>query len=183
MSKFNDKYRIESTRIKKYDYSQDGYYYLTICSKDRKFIFSKIVNEIVILNTLGKIVEDELKKSCEIRKEIFLEEYVIMPNHIHLIIRIQKNEEGKTTRRSSLQLIEQNNMFEINKKSVSSFVMGFKQAVTQNYRAKIDDPNYGVWQPRFFEHIIRSEKSLYNIRNYILNNPLNWNVDEYNTQL
>jgi REP element-mobilizing transposase RayT len=188
MSKFNDKYRIESIRIKGYDYSQDGYYYLTICAKDRKCIFSEIIDDSVILSDLGNIIEEELKKSCEIRKEIILDEYIIMPNHIHLIIRIEKinsnenyrvsdkplnEEEEKTTHRSSLHL---KNFY---KKSVASFVMGFKQAVTRSYRTKIDNQKYEMWQPRFYENIIRSEKTLFSIRNYIQNNPINWEIDEY----
>lgn len=174
MSKFNDKYRIESTRIKEYDYSQEGYYYLTICSKDRKKIFGEIIDSKVVLNSLGKIIEEELLKSCDIRKEINLVEYVIMPNHIHLIIYIEKILEEKTTHRSSLQLKNSN------KKSLSSFVMGFKQALTRRYRSIIENPNYEIWQSRFYEHVIRNEKSLFSIRNYIITNPINWEIDEYN---
>lgn len=173
MSKFNNKYRIESTRINDYDYSKDGYYYLTLCSKDKRNIFSEIKNGNVILNTLGNIVEFELKNSCEIRKEIFLDEYVIMPNHLHIIILINQEADEMTH-------LSSKHSHNSNKKSLSTFFMGFKQAVTRSYRTEINDTNFTIWQPRFYEHIIRSEKSLFKIRNYILNNPFNWDLDEYN---
>jgi len=80
------KHKRKSIRIKEFDYSQPNWYYITICSYDKKCIFGRIQNGEMILNEYGKVVEEELLKSPNIRKEIEIDYYVIMPNHIRAII-------------------------------------------------------------------------------------------------
>ena len=75
-------------RIPEYDYSQNGYYFITICTQGRKKILSKINDGKIILYEYGKIIEQEILKTKEIRKNIAINNYIIMPNHIHMIIEI-----------------------------------------------------------------------------------------------
>lgn len=90
--KFKNKYRIKSARLKGYDYSQSGMYFVTICTKNRREFFGEVINGEIALNEIGKIVENEWLQTPIIRHDIFLDEWVIMPNHIHGIIEIKNVE-------------------------------------------------------------------------------------------
>jgi len=87
---YKNKYKIDSTRLKNYNYSQSGYYFITICTANRFCYFANIKNDKMILNDCGKIILQELLKTPEIRKNVLLDEFIIMPNHIHAIIIIGK---------------------------------------------------------------------------------------------
>ena len=93
MDKFNGIYRIDSARLKTWDYSWPGMYYITINTKHGKHYFGEIKNEEMILNELGKVVQEEWLKTVEIRKTMNLElgEFVVMPNHFHCILIIHPN--------------------------------------------------------------------------------------------
>lgn len=88
-SRWAGRYRIESTRLINYDYSKDGFYFVTICTKNRKMFFGKVVKGRMILNKIGNIVAEEWKKTAKIRKDVFLDEWIIMPNHLHGILVIR----------------------------------------------------------------------------------------------
>jgi REP element-mobilizing transposase RayT len=96
MSLFQDKYRSESHRLKNWDYSHGGIYFLTICAFQKQCLFGEINNTEMILNENGKIIENELVKSIEIRKTWNFHAWVIMPNHIHLLVEILENENNNT---------------------------------------------------------------------------------------
>ena len=83
---FQNKYTTSSTRLTDKDYSDDGKYLITICSKNRQPCFGKIINNKMKLNKIGKIVKQELLKTQKIRKGIKILEHIIMPNHIHFIL-------------------------------------------------------------------------------------------------
>jgi REP element-mobilizing transposase RayT len=91
MAKFKNKYRIESNRKPNWDYSSNGLYFLTFVTQNRKCNLGKIIDKKMILSDFGKIVDDQWLKSFEIRNELFLDEYQIMPNHIHAIVEIRKS--------------------------------------------------------------------------------------------
>ena len=88
--KFRNKYRIPSNRLRGWDYASSGHYYITIVTAGRDRIFGEIVNGEMILNDLGQIVYDEFFKSFEMREELFLGEFVLMPNHLHAIVILDK---------------------------------------------------------------------------------------------
>ena len=88
MTFFKDKYKIESNRLKNWNYSSNAIYFITFCSANRECIFGVIENEIINLNENGKIVEDEIRKSIEIRKNWIFHNWIVMPNHLHLLIEI-----------------------------------------------------------------------------------------------
>jgi putative transposase len=91
MDKFEDIYRIGSARLRGYDYSSPGIYFITICTDRKEQIFGEINNQEMVLSPIGEIVKEEWEKSFVIRAEIFCDEYIIMPDHIHAILRIIKS--------------------------------------------------------------------------------------------
>lgn len=216
MNLYKGKYRTDSVRLKTWDYSKDGYYFITICTHNREQMFGEIENGIMILNEIGLIVKKEWYESFKIRKELFCDSFVIMPNHIHGIIVIdnpnlktppvethgvclddmdlsdiskntnnQSDTAGDQIKDTGLDQIRDTRRDQIKDtrrvslpgKSVSSFVSGFKSSVTSKSR-KISN-KYKIWQPKFYDHIIRNEDEYYKIKNYIETNPLKWNKDIY----
>ncbi len=96
MKRFKDKYRIDSTRLKGWNYANPGYYFVTICVKNREYDFGRIENRRMILSTAGEIVNTEWLKTSEMRKNVILDKYQIMPNHFHgIIIITQRIDEQK----------------------------------------------------------------------------------------
>lgn len=153
----------KNIRLREYDYAQNGYYFITICTKNRKCILSTIENynerrgdhwsSIICskLTLIGKIVEKYIKKMKIIYKNIDIDEYIIMPNHIHIILII--NEKQKVT--------------------ISQMIQQLKGIISKELKQSI-------WQKLFYEHIIRCEKEYLQIKQYIQNNPYNWEDDIYN---
>ena len=87
--KFQNKYRVKSARLASWDYSWDGSYFITICSINRELIFGEIENGEMILSPIGEIVQQEWDRSFQIRNELFCDAFVLMPNHLHAIVRIE----------------------------------------------------------------------------------------------
>lgn len=159
-------------RLNDYDYSSPGAYFVTICNKDRRnsfwtegFITDKVEWITVGANCVrpqnlplsrnGEIVRDELEKWNTTYSAVSLNSYVIMPNHIHIIVSIYSNEYGRP------QVAP----------TVDRMVKQFKGAVTKKI-------GISIWQKSYMEHVIRNEKD-YDIRlNYILENPIRWSLDE-----
>jgi REP element-mobilizing transposase RayT len=161
-------------RLKNFDYSSFGYYYVTICTKNRECWFGEIINGEMILNEIGEII-----KQCwlDIPKHflnVFLDEYVIMPNHVHGILIINQNNVGNAYMRSL-----QNNWKYRTKMLLSMIIHEFKSAASRQIR---QIKSSFRWQKSFYDHIIRNEESLNEIRQYIQQNPINWNSDENNSE-
>ncbi len=168
MAKYKDQYRIETTRLKHWDYRNGAYYYITILAKDRINYFGVVKDGEVKLNAYGKIVADEWLKTKEIRKNVDLDEWIIMPNHLHGILIIDSDKFYADVNDNSFKLLPN---------SLGSIIGQFKSIVTKRIR-EIGNVEFS-WHPRFYEHIIRSENALFNIRKYIQLNPLKWELDEY----
>ena len=164
------KHNRKSTRLKEYDYSFPGWYYITICTK--KFIcwFGKVNNNKVIHSLLGNTAGDFFSKIPNHFKNVEIDEFIVMPNHLHGIVII--NDVVGTRDRVSLRRFGN-----IGKDSLSLIINQYKGSVTRFARKNgFDDFR---WQPRFYEHIIRNDNDLHRIRTYIRNNPLKWSIDEY----
>ena len=182
-----ERHHRRSIRLKDYDYTRMGAYFVTLCTQGRVCLFGEIMAGEMRLNEYGEIVQKEWFRSAEIRREIvlFSDEFVVMPNHIHGIVRIVESPNahvgatgptaGATdatvgaTGRSPLQGPA--------KRSLASFVAGFKSAVTKRINDRRGTPGATVWQRNYYEHIIRHAESLNRIRAYILDNPLQWHLD------
>ena len=180
---YKNKYKIDSNRLNDWNYADFGCYYITLVTHNRVKYFGKIENGKMIYNDIGNIVNKEIIRSFDIRKELRLKEYVIMPNHIHFLIMLRKDK---------VIVYDKNNMPVLFRKpkSISTFVGSFKSSVISKVDNWIDDDNIDLpkfnrenplWQGNYYDHIVRDEKEFDNISNYIINNPLNWNEDsDYN---
>lgn len=178
--KYKNKYRNESARLPGYDYSSPGYYFITICTHDRENLFGHIQNGLMNLSPIGLIVKEEWEKSSIIRNELFCNEYVIMPNHIHAILRIVVGTSGRTSLRVSQTIENQSTKWQgesfkscLTPKSISSFVAGFKSGATTRIKKIQQNPGLKVWQSRFHDRVIRNPEEYERIKQYILNNPEN----------
>lgn len=191
MTLYKNKYRIESARLKDWDYSTSGGYFITICVKNMINVLGKIINEKVILSDAGKIVEEEWLRSSEVRENVMVDEYVIMPNHVHGIIFLfndisvetsrwdvcEKNKNLKTNSRNPNETLQRSVSTGMKPDSLSSMINQFKSKCTKRIRS-LGYPDF-AWQSRFYDHVIRTEKGLNNISDYIRMNRAKWDKDEY----
>jgi len=190
MDKFDNKYRIESARLLNWDYGSNAYYFVTICTQDRLCFFGDVVNSSMILNYPGKIVESIINQIPEQFQYTRNGEFIIMPNHIHIIIQINKSKEildidGKdvinqvltndTRATKSYGGITgiKNPMLHQN---LPRIIRWFKGRVTYEIRKSVPD---FAWQSRFHDRIIRDKNEWFAVTNYIKNNPANWEKDEF----
>ena len=188
---YKNKYRIESARCQNWDYTSNGYYFVTICAQNREYFFGDVVADGMQLSPVGKIVTEEWQKTAQIRSYIELDEWVIMPNHLHGII-IIKNQPPPLIVETPRWGVSQQATFHpeetfrwnvstksrLKPKSLGSIIGQIKTACTRRiWEAGFDDFE---WQDRFYDHIIRDDESLHYIRQYIINNPLKWELDKNN---
>lgn len=162
-------------RLKGYDYSQDGYYFITTCIRDRLEYFGEIKDGEMLLNEYGKIVQ---QCWCDLINHYWnceLDEFVVMPNHLHGIVIINNHNFVGIDFKSVPTGMKQKQY------SLSNIIQGFKIFSSR----KINEQNPKIlsrWQRSFYDHIIRNEESLYKIREYIRNNPLRWDLDRNNPE-
>lgn len=173
MTKYNpDIHHRRSIRLKNYDYSQAGLYFITICTQNH-LCFGKIKNGEMVLNEYGRIAEKCLLAIPDHYPHAKLHQFVVMPNHIHCIINIGANNY------SPLPPIPSPPVQPIHgtSKTIGSIVRGFKIGVTKWFRENTDI--HTVWQRNYYEHIIRDENSCLKISKYIKTNPMKWQEDKY----
>ena len=170
---YQDKYRIETRRLKGRDYAYPGWYFITICTYEHKSLFGKVVKSEMILNRYGKIVEEEWLKSESIRKEIELNDFVVMPNHFHALIGIDFKNHIKQETNVNYGVARRK------PKSISSLISSFKGAVTRRINEISSTKNIKVWQNNYYDHIVRKEELLNKMQGYIKNNPAVWERDKY----
>jgi putative transposase len=171
-----------SIRLKGYDYTQAGSYFITICTQDRRCLFGEVVNGRMRLNDAGEIVRDEWFRTAALRPHVRLDddEFVAMPNHIHGIVRIVGDVDVRhhTEERRRRALVER--FGKPVPGSVPTIVRAFKSASTRGINALRDTPGGVVWQRNYYEHVIRDEDALHRIRRYIIANPARWTFDRQN---
>lgn len=161
---------------------------MTICTHERHCIFGNIVNDEMQLNDLGKIVHEEWAKTPAIRPEVELDDFVIMPNHLHGIVIINDTNNNPTSVGTHGRVSHINTTMRADirpplqrkPRSLSSLMAGFKSVVTKRINILRGTPGKPLWQGRFHDHIIRNDADLHRIRTYIANNPLQWAIDEEN---
>ena len=168
---FSDKniYNRRSIRLKNYNYAERGAYFLTICTKHKQRLFGNIKQDKICLNQLGKIAFSCWQEIPQHFPYVNLDVFVIMPNHVHGILWITKSVNDKFNPRK---------FGKMTKGSISNVVRSYKAIVTKKINQICQQQGTSlIWQRNFYEHIIRDEKALNNIREYIVNNPLNWHND------
>ena len=207
MNSISNKYHRRSIRLKGYDYSQEGFYYITICCQDKICRFGNVKNDKMILNDVGNIANNCWREIPNHFPNVILHEYIIMPNHIHGIIQLTTNDSlvvannyspenhdslVRANNYSPLQCITTKNIItETNmgaknvsplhckspSQTIGSIIRGYKIGVTKWVRQNTDI--YNLWQRNYHEHIIRNTKSYQSIVEYIVNNPVKWQEDEH----
>jgi REP element-mobilizing transposase RayT len=176
--RYKNRYRISSARLKGCDYKAVGYYFVTICTQQRIPYFGEIIKGKLHLSRLGEIAQKYWLGIPVHFTHAALDEFVIMPNHVHGILVILPHD-VETQHAASLQdaVSLQNQLPKPG--SISTIVRSYKSSVKQ--WTTINGYSDFGWQARFYDHIIRNEKSLDNIRLYIQSNPTQWENDEYHT--
>ena len=201
VERYHNKYRVPSARALWWDYTKQGLYFVTICTKYRERFFGDICEGEMRLSEIGEIVEKEWLKTFELRPDMNLTmcEYVVMPNHFHAVIGIGENEYnmedgvgdigdvgigdvGVGVGRDAMHCVSTDgtappfNRFGPQSKNLASIIRGFKIGVARN--ARLINPDF-AWQSRFHDHIIRNQDSYIRIADYILNNPGRWEEDKF----
>lgn len=197
MEKFNNKYRIESARAPWWDYGRSGAYFITICTKNREHYFGEINEGKMILSPTGVIVNLLWYEIPYHSQNVELDEFVVMPNHIHGILILNGNDLENNNNVETGQVVETGHALSLRgetnpdlinnpnyhprfrnpgKNTVSSIIGGYKSAVTKHAN-RLGFPN--GWQSRFHDHIIRDDDEYQRIKNYISNNISNWEHDKF----
>lgn len=158
----------KSIRLKGYDYSQWGAYFVTSCAFERAHLFGDVVGDDVQLNEFGEIAAQELLRTPMIRPEVELDAFVVMPNHIHAILVFFKDDIVGAHVRAPLHRPA---------RSLGSLVAQYKGVVTARINTLRRTPGLAIWQRNNYEHVIRDDRELILAREYILNNPVAWSLN------
>ena len=164
-------------RIGGYDYSQNGAYFITICTQDRKKILSKIsvgtgVLDCPLIQLLphGEIADKYIRQLDAFYDHISVDQYAIMPDHIHILLSVQNGQSGTPVPTDGKKIDNKNS-------AVSQFISTFKRFCNKEY-------GINIWQSRYYDHVIRNQQDYDEIWQYIENNPLKWVIQkqgwEYN---
>ena len=155
------------TRLNNFDYNSTGAYFITLCTKDRRCILSRVVGTgvpdgpLVQLTKYGKIADKYINSMNDYYKHITVEKYVIMPNHIHLLLRIPDLRGGPSG--TPVPTVQNS--------AISKFVSSLKRFCNKEY-------GENIWQSRSYDHIIRGYEDYIETIRYIHENPIKWYYDE-----
>lgn len=167
MAKYNPEiHHRRSIRLKNYDYSQPGGYFITLCLDGKDLLLGDVVNGQMCLNQYGKIVDYFWRKLPKYYPYTQLDEFVVMPNHFHGLIIIC--DEINDVDYSLYQ-----------RKTIGQMIQSFKTFSAKQINRKLGRQGVPVWQRDFYDQIIRDERHLHNVRQYIVNNPCNWKTDDF----
>jgi putative transposase len=208
----------QSIRLKNYDYSKPGYYFVTICVQNREYLFGEIKNGEMILNNAGMMIQQIWDILPNFHNHIKLDAFTIMPNHIHGIIHIvgadsisahnfekraemhsqkraemhsQKRAEMHSQKRAEMHSQKRAEMHSQKRAemhsapTVGTIVQSFKRYSTIKYIEMVKNGilspfNKRIWQRNYWEHVVRNETELNQIRDYIRHNPQKWETDTLN---
>lgn len=169
-------YSRRSVRLRDYDYSQAGLYFVTICTFKMTSKFGDIRAGELILNDMGKLVQDLWLQIPVSRANTEIDAFVVMPNHLHGIIQLGDiASEHKRANRSGAEGVATTTL---PSGSLGATMGQFKSVVTKRSRTLPDPPTSPIWQRNYYEHIIRNEATLNEIRKYIQENPARWTDDD-----
>lgn len=194
MSHNPDLHHRHSIRLKDYDYSRDGAYFVTICTWQRECLFGEIVDGELVLNEMGRVVQAEWERTEKVRENIVLDEYVVMPNHFHGIVFIA-NSVGAMPMARTDATGNQTGILSVHPQvrathrgaptgpaagSIGAVLAQFKSIVTKQINILRNNPGCPVWQRNYYERVIRNGNELSRAREYIVNNPMKWELDREN---
>ncbi len=170
-----DRRHRRSIRLRNFDYSQAGAYFITICTYGRQCLFGEIVDNAMRMNDFGQIVMTEWLRSAELRKEIVTGECVVMPNHFHGIVIFNDVPDCRGTARRA-PTVEQFGKPVAG--SLPTIIRSFKSAVTKHINERRSTPGLSVWQRNYHEHVIRNDADYNRIAEYVAINPQRWIEDK-----
>jgi len=178
----------KSIRLPDYDYSGNSVYFITICTTERKPLFGAIRNGAMAMNEFGWIAWEEWERSAEIRREVELDVFVVMPNHFHALVTIVPGEptamsnNGPPERHHRGPQLQAHSRAPLRRtpRSLGSLVAGFKAATTTRINTLRGTAGTPVWQRNYYERIVRNEHARTQIASYIEFNPLQWSIDREN---
>lgn len=168
--------RRKPTRMKGYDYASGGTYFVTICTHNREHLFGAVVDKIVRLNAWGRIAAQEWERTATLRSDVFIETFVIMPNHTHALVVID-SDHGLMRREAGV--MQQTPAFSRpDPDALGAIVGAYKAGVTRaiNWLREERSP---IWQRNFHDHIVRNEDDFHRIYEYIEANPSRWHEDRF----
>ena len=174
----------KSTRLQNWNYGWEGLYFVTINTRFGENFFGDFIDNKIVLNDIGLEVSKQWLQTPSLRPDmnIQLDEFIVMPNHFHGIIGIGKNEFNRFLESSSTlgnineKESQRQNSFSPQRKNLGSIMRGFKSSVTSWC---IKNHKLFDWHTRYHDILIKDEKCLFKIRNYIRNNPINWHRDRF----
>lgn len=194
MAKFKNKYRIESTRLQCWDYGWNASYFITICTAHRRYYFGDVIDKIMFLSDIGCLAWEYWYEMPTQFPFVKLDAFIVMPNHVHMILTIDKPDDGRENAASRKDAIHRAPINEAGEKQTAARggfageknpmlhdnvprAIRWYKGVVKFYAKKID-PQYN-WQGGFYDRIIRNDRAYENIANYIHDNPRRWKDDRY----
>jgi len=196
----SDNHHRRSIRLKGYDYSQNGVYFITINIQNRECLLAKILSGKIVLSNAGEMIQTVWNQMPAYYRGVSVDEFIIMPNHIHGIISIVgagpcacpiSDSKGQILKQEGHKSLDGNDFFDgqpqgvapTGKMTLSDVVHRFKSLTTKKYVDGVrllgwNPFNGRLWQRNYYERIIRDENELEKVRLYIINNPTNWHEDE-----
>ena len=174
MTRASGEQRRRSIRLRGYDYSQPGTYFVTICTRNSEYLFGDIVDGEMVLNEAGWIARRGWQDIPVHFPHVELDEWVIMPNHLHGIvtIRVDPVRRGTACRAPTAERFGK-----AVTGSIPTIIRSFKSAITKRMNELWNTPGAKVWQRNYWEHVVRNERELHRIREYIIDNPTKWESD------
>jgi len=175
-------------RLPDFDYTQDGAYFITVCAYRRGCLFGGVdAQRTMQLNGSGEIVRDEWLKTADIRAEVELDEYIVMPNHFHAVLFLanEQNQSPLSQTQTGANVGATCQVAPTHPRgpksgSIGAIIGQFKRMVTIRINEQRDTPGAPVWQRNYYERVIRNESGLNDIRSYIQTNPARWAEDAEN---
>ncbi len=192
MNKYKNTYRIQSNRLKNWDYSSSGAYFITICTKDKIHYFGNIIDGKMRLSEIGKIAYHFWKEIPKHFPFVCLDKFVIIPNHMHGIIIIDEINHIDANCRDAINCVSTVEQSETSHKTINGGFAGNKNPLLNNnlsrvirwYKGRVTfecrktNPKF-AWQPNYYDHIIRNNRSYDMIKKYIYENQKNWQKDKF----
>ena len=166
-----------SIRLRDFDYSQNDGYFVTICTHERRCLLGEVVRGEMRRNGLGWIIQEEWGRTGELRPNVYLDAFEVMPNHVHGILLLLCDDEGAARCAPTPEIPPARRFGGLPAGSLSAVVRAFKAATTRRFRLSSgsEDP---LWQQGYYERVIRDERELEKLRDYIIGNPGKWEEDE-----
>jgi putative transposase len=177
-----NKHHRQSIRLKNYDYTLAGAYFVTLCTFQKQHLFGEIVDGEMVLNEIGSIVHFEWKWTEIVRPTIDMDVYVVMPNHLYGIVVFSETNNAKLSENAVHANVGAHSCAPLHRKkrSLGSFVAQFKATTMKRINQLRDTPGTPIWQRNYHEHVVRNDEDCNRIREYIQYNPQNWETDEEN---